>query len=251
MTTTAKRIWQVMVVASLLGAWAIAASQSLIVRDVVGDPFAVVTQLFRLVGSGEIFRHLAVTVEEAVIGFSIGAVLGAAVAFVLTFVPFLRRLFDPLIGIIAVVPRIVLAPVFMVWFGLGISSKAAMVATIVFFIVYFNVDAGLRSVSGLLIDRARIMGADKFAMTREIYIPASVVWILSGLRVSVGFAFLGAIVAEYLGANAGIGSLIATAQSLNDPNAVMAGLVVVLVVVVPLDRVLTVIEARTTAWRGT
>lgn len=250
MTAAAKRTWQVMVVAGLFGAWAIAASQSPIMHDVVGDPLTVLTQVVRLIRSGEIFRHLAVTIEEAVIGFSIGAALGTAVAFLLTFVPFLRRLFDPLIGTVAVVPRIVLAPVFMVWFGLGISSKAAMVATIVFFIVYFNVDAGLRSVSGVLIDRARIMGANKLAMMREIYIPASVVWILSGLRVSVGFAFLGAIVAEYLGANAGIGSLIATAQSLNDPNAVMAGLVIVLVIVVPLDRVLTLVEARTTAWRG-
>jgi len=249
--TFATRIWQVSIVVLMFGAWAIAAAQSPTMHDVVGDPVAVMTQVAALIRSGEIFRHLAVTIEEAVVGFAAGSALGAATAFLLTFVPFLRRLFDPLIGIVSVVPRIVLAPVFMVWFGLGISSKAAMVATIVFFIVYFNVDAGLRSVSGVLVDRARVMGANKLAMMREIYIPASVVWILSGLRVSVGFAFLGAIVAEYLGANAGIGSLVATAQSLNDPNAVMAGLVIVLIIVVPLDRVLTFIEARTTAWRGT
>lgn len=247
--TIATRLWQVSLVAVAFGAWAIAAANSPTMHDVVGDPVAVMAQVVALIRSGEIFHHLAITVAEAAIGFSVGAVLGTAVAFLLTFVRFLRRLFDPLIGIVAVVPRIVLAPVFMVWFGLGITSKAAMVATIVFFIVYFNVDAGLRSVSGVLIDRARIMGAGKSVMMREIYIPASIVWILSGLRVSIGFAFLGAIVAEYLGANAGIGSLVATAQSLNDPNAVMAGLFIVLVVVVPLDRVLTFIEARATAWR--
>lgn len=247
--TIATRLWQVSIVAVVFGTWAIAAAQSPTLHDVVGDPVAVMTQVVALIRTGEILHHLAITVAEAVIGFAAGAVLGTAVAFLLTFVGFLRRLFDPLIGIIAVVPRIVLAPVFMVWLGLGISSKAAMVATIVFFIVYFNVDAGLRSVSGVLIDRARIMGASKSVMMREIYIPASIVWILSGLRVSIGFAFLGAIVAEYLGANAGIGSLVATAQSLNDPNAVMAGLFIVLVVVVPLDRVLTLIEARATAWR--
>ena len=139
---------------------------------------------------------------------------------------------------------------FMIWFGLGILSKAALVTLIVFFIVYFNVDAGLRSVQGVLIDRARLMGASTWGLIREIYLPASLVWLLSSLKVSIGFAFLGAIVAEYLGATAGIGSLIAFAQSQNDPNAVMAGLVIVLIVVVPLDRVLTFIEARATAWRG-
>jgi NitT/TauT family transport system permease protein len=185
-----------------------------------------------------------------VIGFLIGAVLGAAVAFLLRFVPVLAWLIDPLIGIIAVVPRIVLAPIFMVWFGLGMASKATLVATIVFFIVYFNVEAGLRAVPPVLIDRLRLNGSGRLGLLWELYLPASLVWILSGLRISVGFAFLGAVISEYLGANVGIGSLIATGQSLNDANVVMAGLLVIMVVVVPLDRVLNAIETRAAGWRG-
>ena len=250
MTVVVTRAWQIAFVVALFGAWMLAALYSPTMSDVIGDPRGVARNVFALFWSGEIFPHLGVTAAEAAIGFVGGAILGTAVAFVLAFVPFLRRLLDPLIGIIAVVPRIVLAPIFMVWFGLGITSKAALVTVIVFFIVYFNVDGGLRSVSGILVDRARVMGAGWLGLMREIYFPASIVWVLSGLRVSVGFAFLGAIVAEYLGANAGLGSLIATAQSLNDPNAVMAGLVVILIVVTPLDRVLTHIETRATAWRG-
>ncbi|HET7850775.1 MAG TPA: ABC transporter permease subunit, partial [Pseudolabrys sp.] len=165
------------------------------------------------------------------------------------FVPPLRKLLDPLIAIFAVMPRIVLAPIFMIWFGLGVISKAALVTLIVFFIVYFNVDAGLRNVQSTLIDRARLMGAGWFGLVREIYLPASLVWLLSSLKVAVGFAFLGAIVAEYLGATAGVGSLIAVAQSQNDPNAVMAGLLAVFICVVPLDRLLARIERRADAWR--
>ena len=155
---------------------------------------------------------------------------------------------DPIIGAIAVVPRVVLDH-FDVWFGLGISSKAALVATIVFFIIYFNVDAGLRSVPRDLLDRARMWGASRFGLVREVYLPASVVWLLSSLKVSVGFAFLGAIVAEYLGSNAGIGSLIAVAQSQENANGVIAGLVVILLTVTPLDYLVTRVERKTSAWR--
>lgn len=243
------RGWQAALVLGTLGAWGLVSWRSPVLRDVVGDPASVGRQLTAWLRSGEIFYHVGVTVLEASIGFVLGVVLGVAVGFTLTFVPFLRRLFDPLIGILAVVPRLVLAPLFMVWFGLGITSKAALVSTIVFFIVYFNVEAGLRSVQGILIDRARVMGAGRAGLMREIYLPASVVWLLSSLKVSVGFAFLGAIVAEYLGASAGIGSIIATAQSLNDPNAVMAGLLVILALVMPLDHTMTRIERRSAAWR--
>lgn len=250
MSIAAVRAWQVAVLLALLAAWMLAARYSPTLSDIVGDPRLVARTLAEFVASGAIFHHAGITFLEALIGFIAGAALGAAVAFLLAFVPFLRRLFDPLIGVFAVIPRIVLAPIFMVWFGLGITSKAALVTVIVFFIVYFNVDAGLRSVSSVLVDRARVMGARSFDLVRDIYLPASIVWVLSGLRVSVGFAFLGAIVAEYLGANAGLGSLIATAQALNDPNAVMAGLLVILIIVTPLDRVLTRIEKRAMAWRS-
>ena len=247
---SATRGWQIAVVIGILSAWFLAGRYSATWGDLIGDPTLVAQQLLDWTRTGEIFRHIGTTALEAVIGFVVGAGLGAGVAFVLGFVPFLRRLLDPLIGIVAVVPRIVLAPVFMVWFGLGVTSKAALAATIVFFIVYFNVESGLRNVSDLLVDRARTMGAGWRDLLREIYIPACLVWIMSGLRISVGFAFLGVIVAEYLGANSGIGSLIATGQSMNDPNTVMAGLIVILIIVTPLDRLLSRVETRAAAWRG-
>lgn len=244
------RAWQVAILVSMLAGWYLLGRYSPSMADVIGSPVAVFGQLVEWIRSGEIFRHLGITTLEAVIWFVIGATLGSAVAFILTFVPLLARLIDPLIGLVAVVPRLVLAPIFMVWFGLGITSKAALVATIVFFIIYFNVEAGLRSVPAVLLDRFRTIGSGKLGLLWELYIPACLVWILSGLRISVGFAFLGAVISEYLGANVGIGSLIATGQSLNDPNVVMAGLIVILVVVTPLDRVLSAIETRTAGWRG-
>jgi NitT/TauT family transport system permease protein len=243
------RAWQLAILVALIAGWAALANYSPSMADVVGSPLAVFRQMLAWIRSGEIFRNLGVTTLEAVLGFAIGAVLGAAVAFLLRFVPVMAWLLDPLIGIVAVVPRIVLAPVFMIWFGLGIASKAALVVTIVFFIVYFNVEAGLRSVSPVLLDRLRLVGIGRLGLLKELYFPACLVWILSGLRVSIGFAFLGAVVSEYLGANVGIGSLIAIGQSLNDPNAVMAGLLVIMIVVVPLDRVLNAIELRVAGWQ--
>jgi NitT/TauT family transport system permease protein len=248
--SVAIRAWQLAILVALVLGWAALTNYSASMADVVGSPLAVSKQMLAWTRSGEIFRNLGITTLEAVLGFVIGAALGASVAFVLRFVPIMAWLLDPLIGIVAVVPRIVLAPVFMIWFGLGITSKAVLVVTIVFFIVYFNVEAGLRGVSPVLLDRLRIVGAGRLGLLKELYFPACLVWILSGLRVSVGFAFLGAVVSEYLGANVGIGSLIAVGQSLNDPNVVMAGLLVIMVVVVPLDRVLNAIEVRAAGWRG-
>jgi NitT/TauT family transport system permease protein len=248
--SAAVRIWQAVVLVGLVLAWYVVGRYSASMGDVLGNPLTVFGLMIEWIQSGEIFRQVGITALEALVGFFIGATLGAAVAFALAFVPLLARLFDPLIGIIAAVPRIVLAPIFMVWFGLGIASKAALVATIVFFVIYFNVEAGLRGVSTVLLDRFRLLGSGRFGLLRELYIPACLVWILSGLRISVGFAFLGAVISEYLGANVGIGSLIATGQSLNDPNVVMAGLLTILIVVTPLDRLLSAIEAKVAGWRG-
>src|SRR5262249_42751130 len=133
------RAWQIAILLSGLTAWYAFGRYSPSFGDVVGSPMAVFWQIISWLRTGEIFRHLGITSLEAAVGFLIGAVLGSLIAFLLAFVPVLARLIDPLIGIISVVPRIVLAPIFMVWFGLGITSKAALVATIVFFIVYFNV----------------------------------------------------------------------------------------------------------------
>ena len=242
--------WRVGLIGGTLGLWMLTSALYPTARYVVGDPILVLVQLYDWFVEGSIFGHLALTAIEAMLGFAVGALGGVAVGLLFLFVPALRHLFDPILAILAVVPRIVLAPMFMIWFGLGIVSKAALVTLIVFFIVYFNVEAGLRAVQGHLIDRARLYGANGFQLVREIYLPASLVWLVSSLKVSIGFAFLGAIVAEYLGATAGIGSLIAFAQSQNDPNAVMAGLGVVFLVVVPLDWILTRIERKTVAWRG-
>lgn len=242
--------WRLGLAALVFGGWMLAGRLSDTIGYVLGDPVLVAAQIGEWIADGSVFRNLFLTTVEAMLGFAVGAVAGVAVGLLFLFVPALRLLFDPILAVLAVVPRIVLAPMFMIWFGLGIVSKAALVSLIVFFIVYFNVEAGLRSVQGHLIDRARLYGANGFGLVREIYLPACLVWLVSSLKVSIGFAFMGAIVAEFLGATAGIGALIAFAQSQNDPNAVMAGLVVIFMVVVPLDWALTWIERRTVAWRG-
>jgi NitT/TauT family transport system permease protein len=242
-------LWRLTLVAGALCLWLWISWVDPVIGDIFGDPVSVVLQLKSWIVDGTIFVQLGLTALEALLGFLAGSTIGVFVGFLFLAMPPLRTLIDPFIAILAVMPRIVLAPIFMIWFGLGVISKAALVTVIVFFLVYFNVDAGLRNVEGALIDRARLMGANWFALVWEIYLPASLVWLLSSLKISVGFAFLGAIVAEYLGANAGIGSLIAVAQSQNDPNAVMAGLLAVLICVVPLDRLLARIERRADAWR--
>jgi NitT/TauT family transport system permease protein len=146
-------------------------------------------------------------------------------------------------------PRVVLAPIFTLWFGLGIWSKVALGVTLVFFIVFFNVYQGVREVSPTVLANARMLGMNAQQLLRHVYWPSALSWMFSSLHTSVGFAVVGAVVGEYLGAAGGLGYVIAQAQGVFDVAGMFAGMVVLASFVVAIDAIVTVIERRLLIWR--
>ena len=146
-------------------------------------------------------------------------------------------------------PRVVLAPIFMLWFGLGIWSKVALGFTLVFFIVFFNVWQGVREVPPTVLANARMLGMNERQLVRHVYWPAALSWMFSSLHTSVGFALVGAVVGEYLGAAAGLGYLIHEAEGTFDVAGVFAGMIVLAAFVLLVDEIVSLAERRLLAWR--
>src|SRR5207245_421672 len=152
-------------------------------------------QIADWIRTGFIFRHLVVTMQETIIGFLLGTLLGVAVGFLFAHWEKLARIFDPLMVALNAMPRVVLAPLFILWFGLGLLSKVVMVVSLVFFVVFFSTYTGIREVDRDLVNNARILGASPRHMIRHVLLPSALTWIFASLRTSVGFALIGAVVA--------------------------------------------------------
>ncbi|WP_336157046.1 ABC transporter permease [Amycolatopsis sp. VC5-11] len=198
---------------------------------------------------GTIWYQILVTVEEAVIGFVLGAVAGVICGVILGRSAYLAEVLAPFIKAANAMPRIVLAALFVIWFGLGLSSKVATVFVLVFFAVFFNAFTGAREVDRNLIDNARILGATRWQVLQSIVLPSATSWILSSLHVAFGFALIGAVVGEYTGAKAGMGFLIANAQGTFDTAGVYAGMIVIMVVALFAEWLISSAERKLLRWR--
>ena len=174
---------------------------------------------------------------------------GSCVGLWLALSPRRRALADPYIKAMNAMPRVILAPIFAVWFGLGMLSKVALGVTLVFFIVFFNVYQGVKEVSPVVLANARMLGASQRQLLRTIYLPSATSWVFSSLHTSVGMAFVGAVVGEYLGSAQGVGYLILQAEGAFDINTVFAGILVLTVFALLLDFAVTKAEARLLVWR--
>lgn len=234
-------LWQVLLGASLILAWQMLATAGLIDRFFFSRPSDVLSRVWQWVSTGSIFPHLLTTIEEAFFSFIIGVSAGILFGFLLARVRFLSDLLQPYIRILNALPRVVLAPIFLLWFGLGIWSKVALGVTVVFFIVFFNTYQGVRDVNTVLLKNARMLGANERQLIRHVLVPSALTWIFSSLHISVGFAIIAVVVGEYLGASSGVGYLISQAEGVFDTTGVFAGMlvlsVVVLLVGVGVDRV--------------
>jgi len=196
-----------------------------------------------------IWQHLLITLTEGILAFVIGAVSGVAIGFWLARRPLLSAVFDPYIKMLNALPRVVLAPIFLLWLGLGIWSKVALGVTLVFFIVFFNVYQGVREVSPAILANARMLGMSDRQLFAHVYWPSALSWMFSSLHTSVGFAIIGAVVGEYLGSAAGLGYLIQQAEGTFDTTGVFAGMVILAVFVLIIDWFVTLAERRLLVWR--
>jgi NitT/TauT family transport system permease protein len=197
----------------------------------------------------DIYGHLAVTLLETVLAFGLGTALGLAFGLWLALSPVAAAILDPYIKALNSMPRVILAPIFSVWFGLGVASKVALGITLVFFIVFFNVYQGVREVSPVILANARMLGADGRQLLRHVYLPSATSWVFSSLHTSVGLAFVGAVVGEYLGSAKGVGYLILQAEGTFDINTVMAGILVLTGFALLLDGAVGRIEKRLMKWQ--
>ena len=237
----------------VIGGWELCAELGVVDSFFFGQPSQIVGQIGDWVRNGTalgpLWTQVWVTLEEAVLGFLIGVVLGIVLGIALGRVRLLAEVFGPYIKIMNSIPRIVLGSIFVVWLGLGLSSKVVLAVVLVFFAVFFNAFQGTREVDRNLIANARILGASRGQVTRQVVLPSAVTWIIASMHVSFGFALIGAIVGEFLGADQGLGLLIRQAQGTFNPNGVFAAMLIIAVVALIAEGLITVLENRLLAWR--
>ncbi|MCJ8143408.1 ABC transporter permease [Ancylobacter sp. A5.8] len=212
-------------------------------------PGDVLTRVYTLFATGVIWKHLWITLTETVLAFLIGSIAGVVFGFWFARQPNVAAVFDPYVKMFNALPRVVLAPIFMLWLGLGIWSKVALGVTLVFFIVFFNVYQGVKEVSPVVLANARMMGMNERQLFRNVYWPSALSWMFSSLHTAVGFALVGAVVGEYLGSSAGLGYLIHQAEGVFDVTGVFAGMVILAAFVLVIDWGVTRIERRLLVWR--
>ena len=215
-----------------------------------GEPLKIFGRIWDwFVAHADIYRHLWITLLETVLAFGIGTVLGLACGLWLALSPLAAAIFDPYIKALNSMPRVILAPIFAVWFGLGVASKVALGVTLVFFIVFFNVYQGVKEVSPVVLANARMLGANQRQLLRHVYLPSATSWVFSSLHTSVGLAFVGAVVGEYLGSSQGVGYLILQAEGSFDINTVMAGILVLTAFALLLDTLVGRVEKAFLKWQ--
>ncbi len=217
---------QILVAVAFLSTWQILVTSGKVDKFFFSRPSDIAARIVTWLKTGSIWPHLLVTLEEAALAFAIGAGAGVICGFALARSPKLGALADPFIRVLNALPRVVLAPIFLLWFGLGISSKVALGVTVVFFIVFFNTHQGVRDVDKSVIDNARMLGASEWQLTRHVLIPSALTWVFSSLHISIGFAVIAVVVGEYLGASRGVGYLISQAEGVFDTTGVFAGMAV-------------------------
>jgi len=212
-------------------------------------PTDVAARIVKWFVEGTIWKHLWITLVESVLAFVIGSVAGVLIGFWFAQQPRVAAVFDPYVKMINALPRVVLAPIFALWLGLGIWSKVALGVTLVFFIVFFNVYQGVKEVSPTVLANARMLGMSERALMRHVYWPSALSWMFSSLHTAVGFAVVGAVVGEYLGSAAGLGYLIQQAEGVFDVAGVFAGMLVLAAFVLGIDFLVTLVERRLLVWR--
>ena len=244
------RGWQVGLLVAILLAWHLAANGSDTVAFFFGKPVEVAQRLWRwFVTDADIYKHLWVTLLETLLAFVIGTLAGLGVGLWLALSPFASAVLDPYLKAANAMPRVILAPIFAMWFGLGIWSKVALAVTLVFFIVFFNVYQGVREVSPVVLANARMLAANARQLMRHVYVPSAMSWVFCSLHTSVGLAFVGAVVGEYLGSASGVGYLILQAEGSFDINTVFAGIVLLTVFALVLDGLVGLAERHLMKWQ--
>lgn len=240
-------LWRIVLIALLLAGWE--ALSHVVDVFLISRPSEIARRLIDWALDGTLLFNLEVTLEAALWGFVIGAAGGIALGFLLGQAPKLGKVADPVIIALYSLPKVALAPVLILWFGIGLESKVALAAVTVFFLVFFNTYAGVREVDRDLIDVLRIIGAGPLQIMRRVVIPSTLGWVFVGLKVAVPYALIGAVVGEIIASNRGLGFLVQHSASEFDSTGVFAALVVLMVIATVLNELLNRLQGRLMRWR--
>jgi NitT/TauT family transport system permease protein len=216
----------------------------------VSRPSEILAALRTWFQTGLLLSDLSISLTEAGLGYIVGAFFGGLVGFVLGWSRKLGDLFEPFVMALYTLPKIALAPLFVLWFGIGVTNKVMFASLLVFFMVFFTTYQGIRQVDRDLVDNARLMGASPRAIWRKIAVPYAAVWVFTGLRIGLPYALIGAIVGEFIAAEGGVGFRIKEATSLFDTAGVFAGLALLMSISLTLMGGLKLIEKRVLRWQS-
>jgi NitT/TauT family transport system permease protein len=244
---------QVVVLILVFGGWQLFTSLKIVDPFFFGQPSGIVRTAWQWVqhgtNQGSIWLQIYTTMEEAIFGFLIGVAAGVVVGVLLGQFRFLSEVLSPYIKAVNALPRIVLGALFVIVLGLGISSKIVLAAFLVFFVVFFNAYQGVREVDGNLVNNARILGASRMQVIRNVVLPSAMTWIIASLHVAFGFAVIGAIVGEVLGAQHGLGVLITDSQNNFNTDGIFAGMIIIGLIALVAEWLISLLERRLLAWR--
>jgi NitT/TauT family transport system permease protein len=244
---------QVFVLILVFGGWQLFTSLKIVDPFFFGQPSGIVRTAWQWVqhgtNQGSIWLQIYTTMEEAIFGFLIGVACGIVVGVLLGQVRFLSEVLSPYIKAVNALPRIVLGALFVIVLGLGISSKIVLAAFLVFFVVFFNAYQGVREVDGNLVNNARVLGASRMQVIRNVVLPSAMTWIIASLHVAFGFAVIGAIVGEVLGAQHGLGVLITDSQNNFNTDGIFAGMIIIGLIALVAEWLISLLERRLLAWR--
>jgi len=245
--------WRYFILIVFLGGWELAVRFKLIDVFFYSSPWFIILRLKEWVvegtAEGSLWFHLWVTMEESLLGFFSGSIAGIIAGIALGRNKMLADVFSIYIKVINSIPRVVLAPIFIMIFGLGLTSKVALSFVMVFFVVFSNAFQGVVEADRNLLANAQILGAKGWQLTRSVVIPSAMSWIFASLHVSFGFAIVGAIVGEFVGARYGIGLLINVAKGSFDAAGMYAAIVIIMVVALAAEYAMTRVENRLAKWR--
>ena len=251
MLAAARYSWvrQVAALLILLALWEAAGHAGMLNPLYLPSPSQIGAALVELFSDGRIWPHLEATFTAAlgglVLGIAVGAVLGVAAALV----RLVAELLEPVMTLLNAVPRVILAPLFVIWLGIGLASKIALSFILVAVLIFFTVFTGIRQVDRRMVERVITLGGDRWALVRHVYLPSVTAWILSNLKIAVGFAFTGALVGEFVAATHGLGYLLSFAQSTYNAALMFALIVLILAVVLLIFGIAGRLEKYLLRWQ--
>jgi NitT/TauT family transport system permease protein len=238
-----------LIIVAFVIAWQVLVSNGTLDVFFYSSPTKIISDLVYLFQSGEVYPHLSATLTEAFMGLIYGTIFGIVFAFLFGRFKVLSDVLDPIIIVLYGLPKLAIAPLFILWFGIGITSKIVLSATMVFFQVFFTTYSGYKDVDISLINTLKIFGASEIQIMTKVIFPSCIPWILTGFRTSLSMSIVGAIVGEYMGAYKGLGWIIQYATGALNITRVFSAIIILLVVMVNLDYLLKYVEKKLIKWR--